>query len=108
MSEALKMVAMANMLPRGPIPPVLHSDSSAQNEDIQRTPSALRDHAQALTNLPERVGHLVQIAVPLPHRLPHPLHGPAMDLLRAQNALQHRVQDCLHQQLRLHRLPHAE
>jgi hypothetical protein len=31
-----------------------------------------------------------------------------MDLLRAQGSLQHRIQDCLHQRVRIHRVPHAE
>jgi hypothetical protein len=56
----------------------------------------------------ERVRDLVQVAIPLPHCLPHAVHRPAMDLLRAQLPLQHRLQDCLHQHFRVHRLPYAQ
>lgn len=56
----------------------------------------------------ERVWHLLQIAIPLPRGLPYALRRSAMDLLRAQIAVQHRLQDCFHQHIRIHRLPDAQ
>lgn len=55
----------------------------------------------------ERVGYLVQVAIPLPHRLPHALHRSSMDLLRAQVSLQHRLQNCLHQHIGVYCVPNA-
>lgn len=55
----------------------------------------------------ERVGYLVQVAIPLPHRLPHAIHRSTMDLLRAQVSLQHRVQNRLHKHFGVYCLPYA-
>jgi hypothetical protein len=56
----------------------------------------------------ERVRHLVQVAIPLLDCLPYPIRRSSVDLLRAQGTLQHLLQNCLHQRVRVHRVPHAE
>jgi hypothetical protein len=67
-----------------------------------------QDHARLLITYAERVRYLVQIAIPLPHCLPHTIHRLALDILRAQITLQHRVQNRFYQHLSIHRVSYVE
>lgn len=74
-------------LPRRPLPPRLHPHPPPQNPDNQVVPR-----------------HILQVAAPLPHRVPHPLCRPLHPPPRLR--LQHSHETLLHRINSLHPLPH--
>ena len=51
----------------------------------------------------ERFRHILQIAIPLPHRVPHPILGPPLDR-SDEVAMEYNAQDHLHWRPSLHRV----
>ena len=90
---------------RGLVPLGVDLCPAAQDEVVKCT--VRRAWRRALTAA-ERVGHLVQEPVPLPSRLRHAIPRPAVDLLRGQEPVQHRLQADLHLVVGIHHLPDAQ